>query len=88
MPVGRARLAAACCWSSLQQVLIGLSLGFAVRIVFAAVEFAGELIGLQMGLNFAGFFDPATGGQATAVSRFFGVIGGAGCSSSSTATCW
>jgi len=56
-----------------QQLLIGLSLGFAVRIVFSAVEFAGELIGLQMGLNFAGFFDPATGGEATAVSRFLGV---------------
>jgi flagellar biosynthetic protein FliR len=26
-----------------------------------------------MGLNFAGFFDPATGGQTTALSRFFGV---------------
>lgn len=58
----------------LQNVLIGLTLGFAVRIVFAAVEFAGELIGLQMGLNFAGFFDPASGGQATASSRFFGTI--------------
>jgi flagellar biosynthetic protein FliR len=57
----------------LQQVLIGLTLGFAARIVFTAIEFAGELIGLQMGLNFAGFFDPATGGQTTAVSRFLGV---------------
>jgi len=56
-----------------QQVLIGVSLGFAVRIVFAAVEFAGELIGLQMGLNFAGFFNPMTGGESTAASRFFGV---------------
>jgi len=57
----------------IQQVLIGLTLGFAARIVFAAIEFAGELIGLQMGLNYAGFFDPATGGEATAVSRFFGI---------------
>jgi flagellar biosynthetic protein FliR len=56
-----------------QQLVIGLSLGFAVRIVFSAVEFAGELIGLQMGLNFAGFFNPMTGGEATATSRFFGV---------------
>lgn len=56
----------------LQQVLIGLTLGFAVRIVFAAVEYAGELVGLQMGLNFAAFFDPLSGGTATAVSRFFG----------------
>ena len=56
-----------------QQVVIGLSLGFAVRIVFSAVEFAGEIVGLQMGLNFAGFFSPMTGGDATATSRFYGI---------------
>ena len=56
-----------------QQVLIGLALGFAARVVFSAIELAGELVGLQMGLNFAGFFDPATGGQTTAVSRFYGI---------------
>jgi flagellar biosynthesis protein FliR len=55
-----------------QQVLVGVTLGFAVRLVFAAVEFAGELIGLQMGLNFAGFFDPVSASTATATSRFFG----------------
>jgi flagellar biosynthesis protein FliR len=58
----------------LQQVLIGVSLGFAVRVVFAAVEFAGEIIGLQMGLNFAGFFDPTTSTQGTASGRFFGTM--------------
>jgi flagellar biosynthetic protein FliR len=57
----------------LQQVLIGVSLGFAVRIVFAAIEFAGEVIGLQMGLNFAAFFNPMTAGEETSVARFFGV---------------
>jgi flagellar biosynthetic protein FliR len=56
-----------------QQVLIGLALGFAARVVMSAIELAGEIVGLQMGLNFAGFFDPATGGQTTAVSRFYGV---------------
>lgn len=55
-----------------QQLLIGLSMGFAVRLVFASLEFAGELIGLQMGLNFAGFFDPSTGSQGTSSSRFLG----------------
>jgi len=59
-----------------QNVLIGLTIGFAVQIVFAAVEFAGELIGLQMGLNYAGFFDPASGAQGTATSRFFGTTVG------------
>ncbi len=57
-----------------QQVLVGVTMGFAVRLVFAAVEMGGELIGLQMGLNFAGFFDPATASQGTASSRLFGTL--------------
>ena len=57
-----------------QQIVIGVCLGFAVRLVFAAIEFAGEIIGLQMGLNFAGFFDPLSASTATASSRFFGTI--------------
>jgi len=55
-----------------QQVGIGLAMGFAVRIVFSAIELAGEIIGLQMGLNFASFFDPLRGTQVSAVERFFG----------------
>src|SRR5689334_15211969 len=39
---------AAAVMALVQQMLIGVCLGFAVRLVFAAVEFAGELIGLQM----------------------------------------
>jgi len=57
-----------------QQVVIGLSLGFAVRVVFAAVEFAGEFAGLQMGLNFAGFFDPVSASAGTATGRFYGTM--------------
>ena len=57
-----------------QQVLIGLVLGFAVRMVFAGVEMAGELIGLQMGLNFASFFDPGTASQTNGSGRLFGAM--------------
>ena len=53
------------------RVRIGLAF-FAVRLVFASVELAGEVIGLQMGLNFASFFDPASNTQVSAVARFFG----------------
>lgn len=64
---GRAALGAV-----VQQVGIGVAIGFAVRLVFASVELAGEVIGLQMGLNFASFFDPASNAQVSAVARFFG----------------
>lgn len=54
-----------------QQVVVGLAIGFAIRVVFSAVELAGEVVGFQMGLSFASFFDPSIGGQASAVGRFF-----------------
>lgn len=57
-----------------QQVGIGMTIGFAVRLIFATIELAGELVGLQMGLNFAAFFDPMSNAQVSAVSRFFGNI--------------
>ncbi len=55
-----------------QQVGIGLAIGFVVRFVFSAVELAGEVVGFQMGLNFAAFFDPTLNAQSSAVARFFG----------------
>jgi flagellar biosynthetic protein FliR len=57
-----------------QQVMVGLAIGFSVKLVFSAVELAGEIIGLQMGLNFASFFDPVSNAQMSAVARFFGHI--------------
>ncbi len=58
----------------LQQVLIGVTIGFAARVIFAAIEFAGEIVGLQMGLNFAAFFDPVMASQSTSISRFYGTV--------------
>lgn len=58
----------------LQQGLIGLLLGFTMRIVFAGVDLAGELIGLQMGLGFAVFYDPQNAGQSPVVAEFVGLL--------------
>ncbi len=41
-----------------RNMLIGGMLGFAVRIVFTGIELAGQMIGLQIGLSFGGFFNP------------------------------
>lgn len=53
-----------------QQMVIGLTIGFSTRIVFGAVEMAGQLIGMTMGLGFATFYDPQTQGQSNALSQF------------------
>jgi flagellar biosynthetic protein FliR len=57
-----------------EQLLIGSMMGFALRIAFAAIDVAGELIGLQMGLSFATFFDPVAGGQTPVMTQFLGLL--------------
>lgn len=53
-----------------QQLVIGLAIGFSMRLVFSAVDLAGQLIGMSMGLGFASFYDPQSQGQSTAVNQF------------------
>ena len=54
-----------------EQLVIGLAIGFCVRIVFAAVDMAGQMAGMTMGLGFASFYDPQTQGQTTSLNQFF-----------------
>jgi flagellar biosynthetic protein FliR len=57
-----------------QQILIGLAMGFAMRIIFSAVEMAGEIAGLQMGLGFATFFNSRSDGSTLVVGKFLGLL--------------
>jgi flagellar biosynthetic protein FliR len=57
-----------------QQFIIGIAMGFAMRIVFTAVELAGELCGMTMGLGFATFFDPQSSGRTSAISQFLSLL--------------
>lgn len=58
----------------IQQFVIGLAMGFVMRIIFAAVEMAGEIAGLTMGFGFAQFFDPQTRGRSSAISQFLALL--------------
>ncbi len=61
-------------WIVMQQVLIGVAMGFSMRAVFAIVQAAGDYVGLQMGLSFAAFFDPTSGGQTQVVARLLNLL--------------
>jgi len=56
-----------------QEVLYGLALGLAVSFVFLAVQQAGRMIGIQMGLGDAGIIDPVTGETVRPIGMFFEV---------------
>ena len=57
-----------------QELLVGVAMGFAMRLVFAAVEFAGEVASSTMGLGFATFFDPSSAGRSSAISQFLALV--------------
>lgn len=58
----------------IQQIIIGVAIGFTMRIIFNAMEMAGELAGLQMGLGFASFYDPSNSSYMPIVARWLGAI--------------
>ncbi len=45
----------------MREVMIGVSLGLLSKIIFAAVEFCGQLVGMQMGFSMSSLFDPSMG---------------------------
>lgn len=61
-------------WIMLQQMLVGLGMGFAAKIVFTAFDMAGEFIGFQMGLGFATFYDPLNSSQTPVIAEFITLI--------------
>ncbi|MCU5773269.1 flagellar biosynthetic protein FliR [Erwiniaceae bacterium BAC15a-03b] len=61
-------------WLLIQQMLIGIALGLTMQFAFAAVRTAGEVIGLQMGISFATFFDPGSRLNMPVLARFLDML--------------
>jgi len=59
----------------LQQVGIGILMGFILQIAFAAISAAGDYIAVSMGLSFAMISDPNNGHQTPVLSQLFIIIG-------------
>ena len=58
----------------LQQILVGLAMGFAMRLVFTAIDMAGDIMGMQMGLGFASFYDPLNFTNTQVIAQFLGML--------------
>jgi flagellar biosynthesis protein FliR len=61
-------------WILAQQMLIGIGMGFAAKIVFSAVDLASSFIAAQMGLGFATAYDPLNSSQTPVISEFLTLI--------------
>lgn len=58
----------------LQQILIGVAMGFILQMVFAALIFGGQVIAYSMGLGFASMVDPQNGVQVPVISQFYLIL--------------
>lgn len=56
------------------EILIGLMIGLTANLIFTAVNFAGTIIGYQMGFAAANVFDPQTTQQLSLMSQFQNVL--------------
>lgn len=59
--------------TAITQVMIGLTSGFILQLVFAAVVFAGQGVALSMGLGFSTMVDPQSGQQVPVIAQFYTV---------------
>lgn len=59
---------------TINQVIIGLCLGFMIKLVFSAMETGGHLIGQSMGIGFAQMNDPANGVTVPVISQFYTIM--------------
>jgi len=58
----------------LKEVAVGLTLAFITQLIFAAVEFSGQIIGVQMGFSMAQIIDPTMGAQTQIMSVIQGLL--------------
>lgn len=56
------------------EIVVGVAIGFTVRMIISAIQVAGSVIAVQTGLAFAQSVDPTQGIQSTLFSSFLSVL--------------
>ncbi len=57
------------------EALLGMAIGLGARLLLSALDFAGQVLDLQMGLRASAFFDPAFGHQSGQLGQLYGLVG-------------
>ena len=52
------------------EIMIGAMIAFSVRLIFAGIQLAGELVGFQMGFSVANVIDPSNNEQVSIIAEF------------------
>ncbi|MBC8316840.1 MAG: flagellar biosynthetic protein FliR [Desulfobulbaceae bacterium] len=58
----------------LSEICFAGTLAVFARMIFAAVQVAGQMVGIQMGMGMAGVMDPQSGTQVSMIGQFWYII--------------
>lgn len=58
----------------MKEVIVGITIGYAITIVLAGVQFAGYLIATDMGLSMANIFNPEMNEQTTVIGQLLNIV--------------
>jgi flagellar biosynthetic protein FliR len=58
----------------LREILLGAAIGLTVKLLFAGVQMAGQIVGFQMGIALANVVDPATSDQLPFLAEFNQIV--------------
>jgi flagellar biosynthesis protein FliR len=61
--------------TTVEQIIIGVALGFALQLMFDALTLGGQIIANGMGLGFAFNIDPLRGVTTPALGQFYSLLG-------------
>lgn len=59
---------------ALQQIGVGVAIGFILQLAFGALIFGGQVMAYSMGLGFAHMMDPQNGTQVPVVSQYWLIL--------------
>lgn len=59
---------------TVQQILIGVALGFCLQLIFDSVTMGGQLLASSMGLSFAQNIDPVRGASTPVVGQLYNIL--------------
>jgi flagellar biosynthetic protein FliR len=57
------------------ELAVGMVIGFAAHCIFAGLQYAGQLLGFQVGLSFVNTVDPQTSNRSTTLSIYMNFLG-------------
>ncbi len=55
--------------AAMREILLAAALAFLAQLIFAAAQFAGQIMSFQMGMTVANVFDPSTQSQQSVISQ-------------------